>query len=160
MTTPAYDVFIAAPMSALGEAGYAQGRASVLDIITQCSARGFGPIYFAGAEIGGTESFTDEAEALRRDLSALKNAKLFVLIYPSKLVTSALIEVGYALALKLPSLLLVRDRADLPYLLNQAEKAGAGDLLPRLKIAPLGGADESAAAIAAFRDELIGQGHG
>src|SRR5271166_5837456 len=131
-----YDLFLAAPMSALDESDYATERAGVL------------------AEVEHPGGFTGEADALRRDLTALRHARLFVLIYPGKIVTSALVEVGYALALRLPCLLLVRDRSDLPYLLNQAEQTDAGDLLPPMRIELLGEPAQSARQIAAFRDQL------
>ncbi len=72
-------------------------------------------------------------------MAALRAAHLFVMIYPGKIVTSALVEVGYAMALRLPCLLLVRDRDDLPYLLKQAERAGEAAQLPPIEIQTLGG---------------------
>ncbi|HME20006.1 MAG TPA: hypothetical protein VKI44_01340 [Acetobacteraceae bacterium] len=150
-----YDLFLAAPMSALDESDYATERAGVLAVVEQLGVLpGFARVYFAGAEIGHPGGFTGEADALRRDLTALRHARLFVLIYPGKIVTSALVEVGYALALRLPCLLLVRDRSDLPYLLNQAEQTDAGDLLPPMRIELLGEPAQSARQIAAFRDQL------
>jgi hypothetical protein len=152
---PGYDLFIAAPMSAVDEATYGEGRAGILATIQRLeTAHGFGAIYFAGAEIGGSASFTDRGEALRRDFAALRNANLFALIYPAKIVTSALVEVGYALALRLPCLLLVRDKQDLPYLLNEAGDGVAGDTLPLIQIEALRGPEQNARAIAAFRDQL------
>jgi hypothetical protein len=153
-----HDVFIAAPMSALDPSEYAGKRAEVLSVIDRLTnEHGFGNVYFAGAAISRPEAFTGEAESLRRDVTALRGARLFVLLYPRKMVTSALVEVGYALALHLPCLLLVRDKSDLPYLLDQAEQFGAGDLLPPLRIAALKDPAQTARQIAAFRDD-IGKG--
>ena len=70
------------------------------------------------------------------------------------MVTSALVEAGYALALRLPCLLFVRNKADLPYLLRQAAQSGARDLLPPLRIAALGDPAQTAQEIAAFRDDI------
>lgn len=151
----AYDLFIAAPMSALAPDAYADGRQEVLALMRLLSDRhGFGSIYFAGADIGEAKSFTGEGEALKRDLAALRASRFLVLIYPSKIVTSALVEVGYALALDLPCLLLVQDRRDLPYLLNQAERGEAGDMLPTIEIQTSRGPDAMSAAVAAFRDRI------
>jgi hypothetical protein len=149
-----YELFIAAPMSSLDPSDYADTRAEVLSVIDRLAKHDFGGVYFAGAKISHPEAFTGEAESLRRDLTALRGARLFVLIYPGKMVTSALVEVGYALALQLPSLLLVRNRADLPYLLDQAEQSGASDLLPPLRIAALGDPAQNARQIVAFRDDV------
>ncbi len=46
-------------------------------------------------------------------------SRTFALVYPEPIVTSALFEAGYALALKLPSRYFVRDRDDLPYLMKE-----------------------------------------
>ena len=152
----AYDLFIAAPMSALSGEAYAAGRGDIVRIMERLSAvHDFGPIYFAGAAISGPEAFSGEAAALRRDLEALRRSRMFVLVYPSKTVTSALVEVGYAMALRLPCLLLVNAREDLPYLLKQAESGLASDILPPLRIAELRDADRAAGEIAAFRDETM-----
>jgi hypothetical protein len=151
-----YDLFIAAAMSALNSQDYATGRESILAVMTRLSkSHGFARIYFAGAAIAGSEDFTSASDALRNDLEALRNSKLFVLVYPTKLVTSALVEAGYALALRLPCLFLVRDKTDLPYLLNRAESGDAGDLLPPIKIGTFSSPVESAEQIAAFRNEMV-----
>jgi hypothetical protein len=150
-----YDVFIAAPMSALDASEYADRRAEVLSVIEGLTSfHGFGSVYYAGARISQPEGFSGNAESLRRDLVALRSARLFVLLYPAKMVTSALVEVGYALALRLPCLLLVHDKADLPYLLNQAEQSGASELIPPLRISTLGDPAQTASQIAAFRDDF------
>lgn len=152
-----YALFIAAPMSALQPTDYVGGREGVLAVIDELTrVHGFAGVYFAGAAISQATEFTAEDEALRRDITALRHSRLFVLLYPRKLVTSALVEVGFALALGLPCLLLVNDKADLPYLLNQAEEAGGLAGLPPLHIGGLGSPAETAARIAAFRDALGG----
>ena len=43
----------------------------------------------------------------------------FVMILPEKMVTSCLVEVGYAIALDIPCLVFVRDRGHLPYVLQE-----------------------------------------
>jgi hypothetical protein len=151
----AYDLFIATPMSALGEAKYAAGRAGIISLMEQLtSAHDFGRMYFAGETITEAEAFTGEADALRRDLQALRSSRLFVLVYPYKIVTSALVEAGYALALRLPSLLLVRERNDLPFLLHSAQRMRGDQLLPTIWIETFGELPEVARKIAEFRDRV------
>jgi hypothetical protein len=157
---PTYDAFIAAPMSSLGDAAYTLERGDVLAIMERLrTVHGLGSIYFAGAAISGREAFTNEVDALQEDLRALRDSCSFVLVYLSKIVTSALVEVGYALALRLPCLLLVRDKSDLPYLLNQAERNSASDLLPPLKIEIIHGPEQAAKAISAFYNEIVREVH-
>jgi hypothetical protein len=156
-----YELFIAAPMSALGnDEAYAVGRRNILELMERLSTtHGLEPIYYAGAAITDSTAFTGEANALRRDLEALRGSRLFVLIYPSKIVTSALVEVGYALALRLPCLLLVSDKNDLPYLLNQVEASEPSDLLPPLRIRLFRETALAAHEIAVFRQELLQKEH-
>lgn len=150
-----YEVFLAAPMSALDPSEYGTRRDDALKLIDTLSKKyGVSPIYFAGTAITQASDFTGEPEALRSDLTALRRSRLFVLIYPRKMVTSALVEAGYALALRLPCLLFARDKTDLPYLLNQAEELGSSDLLPPLRILPLGDPTHTAHEVASFRGEL------
>lgn len=142
-------------MSALDEAGYSLSREAVLSLTARLRDEyGFADIYYAGANIGGSEAFTLAPEALRNDLEALQSAQLFILLYPGKLVTSALVETGFALARQIPCLLLVRDKGDLPYLLQQADRVGTSGILPPVRIAPLRGPDQAAQEVAAFRDWL------
>jgi hypothetical protein len=113
-----YDVFLSAPMAALAE-GFEVARANfhkVYDALTQgCGMQ----VYWAAAEIKTIEDYQTMDVSAKEDLAALDQSRYFVLLYPQKLVTSALFEAGYALALKLQSLYFVRDRADLPFLMRE-----------------------------------------
>jgi nucleoside 2-deoxyribosyltransferase len=55
--------------------------------------------------------------------AAIQESKYFVMIYQSKIVSSCIFEAGYAIALRKRSLYLVRDKKDLPFLLQQAGEA-------------------------------------
>jgi hypothetical protein len=56
-------------------------------------------------------------------LQALLESRYFVLLYPKKIVSSVLVEAGWALALGKTSIYFVDERSDLPFLLKQAEQA-------------------------------------
>lgn len=120
-------VFVAAPMSAFGsDEEYRRSRAAVVSVVEHLKERHqVDWAYYAGAEIGSQAEFTEGKLALERDVDALEAADLFVLIYPHKVISSVLVEAGYALARRIPMLLLVRDKADLPYLFKEAERLAA-----------------------------------
>jgi hypothetical protein len=132
-------VFIAAPMSGAGaQTPYDDIRNDILGVIDVLEHKyEVEDVYFAGRHISTSQEFTDAKLALDADLSALRDTDLFIFLYPEKVVSSALIEAGYALALKKPILVLVNDRGDLPYLFKQAEQVGDDAHLPKIRIREL-----------------------
>jgi hypothetical protein len=73
--------------------------------------------YSAILDHANLEEMDDEQAA--DDLDRLKMSANFVMILPEKMVTSCLVEVGYAIALDIPCLVFVRDRGHLPYVLQE-----------------------------------------
>lgn len=126
------NVFVAAPMSGFPtDEGYREARTMVLRLIDGLSAlRPESNIYFAGAKIESKAEFTGHEKALQMDLGALRKSDVFLMVYPEKLLSSVLIEAGYALALRLPTLVFVRRKTDLPYLYREAETLAGDPLLP------------------------------
>jgi hypothetical protein len=80
-------------------------------------ARGFS-VYSAAGRIG--KDVDPEAIAAETDLAALIASRNFLMIYPSRLLSSCLLEAGYALVAGTPSVYFVRTDDDLPYLLRGA----------------------------------------
>lgn len=120
-----YDVFLAAAMAAHpSDAAYAASRATVTSLIdvlqTKC---GFESVFYAGRNMASMRDFDPEALALDLDLKAMRESRYFVLYYPEKVASSVLYEAGWALVLGKPSIYLVRDTDDLPFLLNDAGQA-------------------------------------
>jgi hypothetical protein len=120
-----YDVFIAAAMAGHeGDAEYQQSRSEVLALIdtlkTKCNCKS---VFYAGSAITSKAEFEPEALALVSDLQAMRESRSFILYYPTKLPSSALYEAGWALILGKPSIYIVRDKAGLPFLLNDASQA-------------------------------------
>lgn len=122
-----YDVFLSAPMAAFAtDAAYVEARADVLKVFNalrdDCGMR----VYWAGERIAHVEDFDTIDVSVIDDLRALEGSRYFVLLYPSRLATSALFEAGYALALKRVSHYFVRERNDLPFLLRELPGAVSG----------------------------------
>jgi hypothetical protein len=120
-----YDVFISTPMAGLSdEVEYERVRSDVLDLIaTLKKDSGVETVFYAGESLPTMAEFEVADLSLGEDLDALRDSRNFIFIYPSEIVTSALVEVGAALVLQKPSVLHVKNEVKLPYLLQDA--AGA-----------------------------------
>ncbi|MGD8779937.1 MAG: hypothetical protein PVH88_13365 [Ignavibacteria bacterium] len=118
-----YDLFVSVPMAAFDKSReYEKFRASILDAIRGIKKScAFSNVFFAGQEISTFKDFESEDLSIVEDYTALKNSTNFVLIYPQKLPTSALIELGWAMVMKKPIILFSKNRDDLPYLMKNAD---------------------------------------
>jgi hypothetical protein len=115
-----FDVFLSAPMAAFAsDDDYKAARADikkVFDALTvKCKLR----VYWAAEKVESMSDFDTLDVSVLDDLKALDDSRNFLLLYPEKLVTSALFEAGYALALKRHSHYFVRDRQHLPFLMRE-----------------------------------------
>lgn len=129
-------VFVAAPMSgASGEASYQAARDSAMSIVRRLrSSEPEVDAYFAGAGIASKAEFSPQGSALEQDIGFLRRSDVFILVYPEKVLSSVLIEAGYAMALRIPMILFVRRRSDLPYLLQEAESVQDRSLISPIAI--------------------------
>ncbi|KRD77263.1 alpha/beta fold hydrolase [Lysobacter sp. Root983] len=120
-----YDVFVAAAMAGhSGDAEYADNRATVLAMIEVLKQRcGYTSVFYAGATMPTMEDFDPEELALRKDMAALRESRHFILFYPKRIVSSVLYEAGWALILGKPSIYIVGDDQDLPFLMQEASQA-------------------------------------
>jgi hypothetical protein len=118
-----YDAFISAPMAAWeSDEEYKAHRNEVLKLRDtlrkECK---FKRVFYAGLDIGSVDDFEVANISARDDFQALANSKYFILLYPKPLPTSALVEVGAAIAFGMPSVYFVPDRKMLPFILREAE---------------------------------------
>lgn len=118
-----YDLFISCPMSSIEDnKEYKQ----MLDTIKKLDAaiREAGhSAYSAILRIGNSRSMDPEHIAAETDLEALTKSRSFLMIYPKEVVSSCLLEAGYALINRIPSTYFVRSDEDLPYMLRGAVEA-------------------------------------
>jgi hypothetical protein len=61
-------------------------------------------------------------ESAIQDFKNIELATFFVLVYPQKVPTSALVELGFSLALHKKILILTTDQETLPYMLKEVDK--------------------------------------
>lgn len=119
-----YDVFLSAPMASLqSDQRYQDERKQILEIIAAMKEHcNFRSVYFAGEHIGSVTQFDQADVAADEALAQLRDSKYYVMVYGDRLLSSVFIEAGYAIALSKPSVLFVRSKADLPYLLQAAQQ--------------------------------------
>lgn len=121
-----YDIFLACPMSAYKGEQYTHMRNTVISIVQRIRKQDKKSRIFCPAiEINDLKSWDLPQSALEEDLAALERSELFVMIYtrpiPAK-VSSVIVEAGMALAHRIPTLMVVNDRQDMPYLLRGADQ--------------------------------------
>jgi hypothetical protein len=141
-----YDLFVAAPMAGLASrAQFVRSRETILAMIQGIvGATGARRVYYAGTTIGDAAPFTEGEDALDQDLGALRRSKALLLIYPEKIATGALVELGFALALRRPVAILVRSHDDLPYFLRHLRGASEPATTGPVAVLDYGGDDDLA----------------
>jgi hypothetical protein len=149
-----HDVFLAAVMAGHeSDAQYRANRESVLALKrTLEQSNGCNSVFYAGTKIASKEGFDDDALSLNIDLQEMRASRNFILYYPEKVASSVLFEAGWALVLGKPSIYIVRDRDDLPFLLNNASQA-----FKEQRVRVFECADEAAlvAKVASYGDRLF-----
>lgn len=122
-------VFIAAPMNAFKVAGrpedYKKSREQILAFMQTLKREcDLGDIYYAGETIRDVGEFDLPGASLRTDFRRIQEREFFILMWPERNTSrSALVEAGIALTLNKKCIYLVRNRDDLPFLLQGAQNA-------------------------------------
>lgn len=113
-----YEVFISYPMKAINDKETRRKLGEIIGGVNNCLRNHF-PHYtiFASQddELEGNESLIH----LTDDFEVLKKSKEYILIYPEKLASSVLLELGCALCMKKMVTIFVKKEEDLPYLVKK-----------------------------------------
>ena len=94
----------------------------MLDVKEILTETGYKRIFYAADNLKNKNQFDDPSLAAEEDISSIDSSKHFLFIYPEKRNTSAIMELGYALAKGKHIWVFVKDRNDLPYLLRGLDK--------------------------------------
>lgn len=118
-----FDIFLSAPMSGFNNSeSYEANREQVLEILKHLRTNTeYKNVFYAGESISSFDSFDDTIRALEIDIDAIRRSSIFIMLYPMKMASSALVEAGYALARMMPCLFFVKNIEDLPYMLRSFE---------------------------------------
>lgn len=116
-------VFVGAPMASLPGIDYPafQSRVSQVAEAIEICCSDVVSTYWAGQEITGPDKFDGEQIALIRDLQQLKSSSACIFIFFESVVSSVLVEVGYAIALNKRTVIFCKNRSVLPFLLKRAD---------------------------------------
>ncbi|WP_052600203.1 hypothetical protein [Aureispira sp. CCB-QB1] len=114
-------IFLSAPMGALDKEEYSslweeyiKLHSTILEVFPKPKYQ----ICFLGKDAKAKEAFDNNILSMRKMLEKIKLLDKFILIYPKKVASSSLIELGVALALGKQCLVFVKTEEDLPYLLK------------------------------------------
>jgi hypothetical protein len=119
-----YDVFIATPMAALEtEEDYQRARLEVLKVCDAFRQHCGLSVYCAVEQCPTMRAFQTSKVSIKKDLKAIRKSHYFVMLYPTKILSSILVEAGFALATRKCSLYIAAKREEMPFMLQDAESA-------------------------------------
>lgn len=114
-----YDVFLAAPMAGYdNNEQYVAKRKEIMKVFKALKAYCDYKVYCAVAECETMDEFNAMDVSVTDDLSAIRESRCFVMLYPARLPSSVIFEAGYALALEKFSVYFCTRREDLPFMLR------------------------------------------
>lgn len=115
-------VFVASPMSSISPAEYTDERQLMLRIVGALANQHQVKVHYGGQDVESAERVDDPYVALTIGMRMIRASHGFVFHWPNRAASSALFELGFAVALGRQVLILVRDRNQLPYLLRAASQ--------------------------------------
>lgn len=114
-------LFVATPISTFTDPeAYNAYRKTVVQFVSALRTE-----HEVSCDIDGLETkaqYVSPEHAFHRDFSAISKCDAFILHYPAPTPTSALIELGYAIALNKPIIMITPDRNKLPYLVQTLDE--------------------------------------
>jgi hypothetical protein len=122
-----YDLFVSAPMAAFEtNQEFQSSRSAIVNMVRAMKKYcQFKDVFYGGQEIESKEDFESEDLSVVENYDALFRSRYFIFIYPKKIATSALIELGWAMAHKKPIIIFAKKRDELPFLVKNADSVFA-----------------------------------
>lgn len=117
--TPHFGTFIAVPMTSLPADEYPAFRAMLHTIATHIEGETGSRVFCAALGMDGS-NFGSSTEAFAI-ADIIRNVNQFIMVWPKAVVSSAILEIGYAMALDKSITIFTRNRADLPFMLREAD---------------------------------------
>jgi hypothetical protein len=116
------NLFIGAPMASLKDEYYINFRNTVIELKNTIDKHcEFSHIYYPGEKIDNPKSFDGGLKAIDKNFIYLKSCEHMLIIYPRKVPSSTLTEIGYGIALSKKIVIFCPNRKILPYLLQNAD---------------------------------------
>ncbi len=129
------DIFIAAPFSSLDEKERLSLKTGIDGINDTIKKKlGLSKIYSAMWGTGNEKDFWDpNAIKDARVLYQIKSCRFFILIFPERVQSSSLVEIGYALSFKKPTIVFYRDLHDLPNIIRQSDSVDCISFIKKIR---------------------------
>ena len=109
-----FGIFVSTPISGFSDKSeYYNYRKIVLNLISKL--RESYSVCSEVEQVIGFENYDSPEKSIVEDFESIRNNDVFLLLHPSKMQTSSLIELGYAIALD-KRIVIVGRKEDLPYL--------------------------------------------
>ncbi len=118
-------LFISTPMSSFPTNEGLIENNRIIELVLQSLGTNFNlsTVHCPAKSIISEDGFNDKETAIVEDLRKLQQSEYFLCIYPIRSISSVLVEIGYAISKGKKSIIIVKDRSDLPYLLQEADKS-------------------------------------
>lgn len=115
-------LFLGTPMASIEGDQYKQNRDEIIEIIDEIKKHcKINTIYSPIIKNQEPKAFDGREKAMETDFTELKKSEYYVFIYPEKVASSILVEIGYAIALLKKTIIFVKKRSDLPFMLEKAD---------------------------------------
>jgi hypothetical protein len=102
---------------------YVENRREVMQVIDEIKEHcKISAVYSPVISNEDPDNFDGQERAMEMGFAQLKRSEYYVFIYPEKVASSILVEIGYAIALLKKTIIFVRSRRDLPFMLEKADK--------------------------------------
>lgn len=119
-------VYISAPMASICAEEYVKEREGILKIVKGLKEIGFEKIISPIIKNKDPESFEGNAKAIKNNFEELKQIEYMFIIYPKKVPSSVLVEIGYGISLSKRMVIFYKE--ELPYILD-----GVGEHISHIK---------------------------
>lgn len=111
-------IYVSTPMASIDDEEYKKLRNYLFNVKEILSAMGFSDIICPILEKDTKLAFDGKTKAIKDNFSNLKQVESILVIYPKKLPSSALVEIGYGIALTKRMVIFYQE--GLPYILEEA----------------------------------------
>lgn len=128
-------IFVSAPMSSINSDKYNILRTSMLSIIDSLKRIGFKEVYCPLTDIESPDRFDGKTKAIKNNFPLMKQVDSMLVIYPWKIASSSLVEMGYGIALSKKMVIFYNE--GLPYIMDEA-----GNSISNIKTYPFSSYDE------------------
>lgn len=116
-------LFISSPMASIKKEQYPEFRNNVISVKQSIEKYcDFSEIFYPGEEIPCQDNFDGDLKAIEVNFSRLKECEYMLVIYPRKLSSSSLLEIGYGIALSKKIVVFCPKREVFPYMFQSADK--------------------------------------